>query len=118
LSFRCVWGKMEKIKETLGAVLCALEKKKASLPPDNPEDIIPKILEQKELPHAEFRECRGGVLFIGVDSTGWMFQLGMKKNALLEKARKACPSAGIKDIRFSLSVKKAATRGKTNGTSR
>ncbi|MFA5389445.1 MAG: DciA family protein [Candidatus Omnitrophota bacterium] len=109
---------MEKIKETLGAVLCALEKKKASLPSENPEDIIPKILEQKELPHVEFHGCRGGVLFISVDSTGWMFQLGMKKNELLEKARRVCPSAGIKDIRFKLSVKRAVTRGKGNGKSR
>lgn len=97
---------MENIKETLGAVLSALERKKESLPAENPEEIIPKILNKDEAAHAEFRSCRGGVLFINVDSTGWMFQLGMKKSELLENARKACPGAGIKDIRFSLSVRK------------
>ncbi|MFZ2385905.1 MAG: DUF721 domain-containing protein [Candidatus Omnitrophota bacterium] len=109
---------MENIKDTLGAVISALERKKASLPSENPEEIIPKILGKEEAAHAAFRSCRGGILVINVDSTGWLFQLGMKKTGLLEKARSACPGLGIKDIRFSLSVTKTSMRGNGNGKSR
>jgi|GEM_PF-2580794 len=109
---------MEKIKDTLGVVLGALERKKASLPSENPEEIIPKILDKEEAVHAAFRSCRGGVLVINVDSTGWLFQLGMKKAALLEKARSACPGSGIKDIRFSLFTAQTSMRGNGNGKSR
>jgi predicted nucleic acid-binding Zn ribbon protein len=41
-----------------------------------------------------------GVLMVGVATAPWRAELTMRRREILEKIRRACPEAGVTDIRF------------------
>jgi hypothetical protein len=107
---------MDSIKNTLEAVFRELERKKNEAPAEDPEEIFRKALGTRDAAHAQFKNFRAGVIYIGVDSTGWLYQLGMKKTELLSKIRALSPGLNVKDMRFSLGIQKASTtRGNGHG---
>lgn len=113
---RCAWDKMDSIKNTLEEILKELERNKNAAPSVNPEETLAKALVGQESAHARFKNFRGGIIYISVDSTGWLYQLGMKKAALLSKIRSLNPELNVKDIRFSLGIERASTtRGNGHG---
>jgi len=41
-----------------------------------------------------------GVLYVSVSTAPWRAELTMRRRDILEKIRRACPQAGVTDIRF------------------
>lgn len=84
---------MENIKETVKNVMQKLFK-------DDPEVLLQKTLDKKDLKHIKFVYFKKGVLGINVDSSTWFYHLNLQKQDLLVKLGKK--SSSIKDIRFHL----------------
>jgi len=91
---------MEKIKETLNTVFRDLLAKKNAGPQDGPDDWLRKTLTKKELGHIKLQYFRKGILGLIVDSSVWLYSLGLKKESLLQQLKGY--SKEIKDIRFSI----------------
>ncbi len=89
---------MESIKNTVNNVMGLLVAKK-NLSHHSPETLLKKTLTKKELQHIKFRYFRKGILGISVDSSGWLYQMNLKKEGLLERLGK---NINVKDIRFRL----------------
>ncbi|MFH0855580.1 MAG: DciA family protein [Candidatus Omnitrophota bacterium] len=91
---------MEKIKDTIETVIKDLMLKKSGAGDDGPQGWLRKVLTKRELGHIKFQYFRKGVLGLITDSSGWLYSLNLKKDALLEKFKKC--SQEIKDVRFSI----------------
>lgn len=61
---------------------------------------LKKHLTKRELSHIKINYFKKGILNINVDSSIWIYQLSLKKNALLIELRNDI--AEIKDINFRL----------------
>lgn len=92
---------MDAIKDVVTEVLRGLKTNKKGLAEDNPELLLRRILSKKDIGHVTFRYLRNGTLGITVDSSGWLYQLSLRKEKLLAKLNKK-PFVKIKDIRFYL----------------
>lgn len=68
---------------------------------DEPRSLLKKVFKKKDLLHVKFRYFKGGVLCIDVDSSVRLYELNLRKQALLDKLRAATKTA-IKDLRFCL----------------
>jgi len=101
---------MELIKDTIQAVIRSWDTERKN-GRDNPECLLKKILTKKELEHARANYFRHGILSIGVDSSSWLYHLGLKKADLLTKLRKQ--SQAIKDIRFYIGEADGQEKNKT-----
>lgn len=91
---------VEAIKETLETVIKALEAKKQATLKDSPEVWLKKILTKKEFGHIKVNYFNRGVLSVNVDSSSWLYILGLRKQDLLQKLRKQ--KKEIKDLRLCL----------------
>jgi len=91
---------MEKIKDTIEAVIRDLMVKKSGASDEGPEDWLRKVLTKKELGHIKFQYFRKGILGLITDSSVWLYSLNLKKEVLLKKLKQY--SEGIKEIRFSI----------------
>lgn len=91
---------MESIKDTVKNVMQALDTQKKGFSRDDPEMLLQKTLDKKELKHIKFVYFKKGVLGVNVDSSTWFYHLNLKKEDLLAKLGKK--SNSIKDIRFRL----------------
>lgn len=91
---------MEQIKDTITSVLQGLMDKKSSAVGVDPQEAIKKILTKKESGHIKFNYFKKGILGVSVDSSSWLYNFNLKKEGLLEKAKKELPD--IKDIRFRI----------------
>jgi len=101
---------MELIKDTVQAVIKAWDEEiKAGR--GSPASLLKSILTKKELQHARVNYFKKGVLSVNVDSSGWLYHLGSKKEALLAKLRKQ--SGGIQDIRFYIGEIDGQKKNKT-----
>ena len=89
---------MQTIKETIQQVLESLERKKAASPTDEPEQLLKKILTARQLRHIQCTYLKKGVCHIGVDSSAWLYQFNLEKEALLAKVQKL--ASQIRDMRF------------------
>jgi len=89
---------MELIKDTVKNVMEAWGTKKRRPSKDDPQVILKKIFNKKELGHIKFNYFKKGALSINVDSSAWLYHFSLKKGPLLEKIQKR--NRAIKDIRF------------------
>lgn len=60
--------------------------------------MLNKYLTKSEIRHIKFNYFKRGVLSIVVDSSGWLYQMNLKKDQLLSGLRENLTE--IKDIRF------------------
>ncbi|MFA5356262.1 MAG: DciA family protein [Candidatus Omnitrophota bacterium] len=91
---------MDAIKDVVNEVIKGLQHQKGRTAKEGPEFLLKRALRKKEISHARFRYLRNGVLGITVDSSGWLYQLSLRKQGLLEKL--SGKPGNIKDIRFYL----------------
>ncbi len=91
---------MEKIKDTIELVIQDLLTKKGGVNNEGPEAWLRKVLTKKELGHIRVQYFRKGILGLSVDSSSWMYSLGLKKETILNKLKKC--SQDVKEIRFSI----------------
>lgn len=91
---------MERIGETVERVMQGLGAKRKSKSGPDFEGWLKKTLTKKELKHIKFHYFKQGMVNISVDSSGWLYQLSLKKRQIL--ANLSRNSAAIKDIRFRL----------------
>ena len=97
---RCGWANMEAIRNTVEIVMHTLKAGKGVATKIKIEDVLKKNLTKKEIRHIKFNYFKKGVLNIAVDSSGWLYQLSLKKDVLLAGLRRDLKD--IKDIRFRL----------------
>lgn len=90
---------MEAIKDTIVSIMQDLRAKKIN-PSSDPHALIRKALTKKESRHIKFNYFKKGILSLYVDSSGWLYNLSLKKEELLAKFNKS--SGAIKDIRFRI----------------
>ncbi|MBU1998401.1 MAG: DciA family protein [Candidatus Omnitrophota bacterium] len=93
---------MERIQDTLQAVLENIKKKKKANC-DNPYSWLRKTLSKKELVHVWFNYLHKGTLGLKVDSSSWLYQLSLQKDKLLGKLSRY--STSIKNIHFTIGRK-------------
>ena len=91
---------MEKIKDTIELVIRDLLAKKGGLNDEGPEAWLRKVLTKNELGHIKLQYFRKGILGLSVDSSSWMYSLGLKKEIILNKLKKY--SADVKEVRFCI----------------
>jgi hypothetical protein len=90
----------EAIKDTIESLMRGLKKKKQGPASQEPEGLLKKFLTKRELRHIKFNYLKAGVLYLHVDSSAWLYQFNLQKEALMARIRQELP--GIKNIRFRL----------------
>ena len=91
---------MEEIKQTISSLLEQWEAKQHALKQEDPQVWLKKALTKKELRHIKVDYFRRGILGVSVDSSAWLYTLGMRKEELLGKMRRE--SGSIKDIHLHI----------------
>ncbi|MCX5696598.1 MAG: DciA family protein [Candidatus Omnitrophica bacterium] len=91
---------MEEIKDTISELMRQWQAKESRLKHENPQEWLKKILTKKELKHIKIDYFHQGVLGLSVDSSVWLYTLGIKKVELLEKLKNEAPK--IKDIHLRI----------------
>jgi len=91
---------MEGIKDTVLNVIKTLDAKRGGEAGPGPEDVLKKVLTKKELGHIKINYFKKGVVYVNVDSSSWLYQMNLHKEALLSRVKK--DSSAVKDIRFSI----------------
>jgi predicted nucleic acid-binding Zn ribbon protein len=91
---------MEPIRDTIKTLLEDWQEQKKGLVSGEPQGLLKKVFSVKELKHLRFVSLKRGALSIRVDSSGWLYQLNLQKEQLLEKIAKEAPE--IKSLRFSV----------------
>lgn len=91
---------MEAIKDTIKDLMRNWETRKKLPAGYQPEALLRKVLTKKELGHIKFNYFKKGILNVYVDSSSWLYNLTLQKEALL--ARLSVKAPAIKDIRFRL----------------
>jgi hypothetical protein len=91
---------MEAIKDTVSQVMQGLMTKKKHSPQDDPQAWLKKALTRLEREHIKFTYFKKGVLYVNVDSSGWLYSLTLKKDGVLNKLAKH--KRPVKDIRFRI----------------
>ena len=91
---------MERIGDTIQAVMQGLSKNKGQRGGGEPQSWLENILTKTELKHIKVNYFKRGVLNIGVDSSVWLYQLSLKKEYLLVSMRQ--DGHDLKDIRFCI----------------
>lgn len=90
---------MEIIKTTLTYLMRDL-KAQQNQKKDGPESWLKNTLTKKELRHIKLNYLKRGILSVNVDSSSWLYSLGLRKQELLARIQKE--SSAIKDIRFRI----------------
>ena len=90
---------MEPIKETIGSLLKKLQEKSGP-GKAHPEDVLKNILTKRELGHIKVKYFKSGILYLSVDSSGWLFNFNLKKQELQDGLQAKLPE--IKEIRMHL----------------
>jgi len=91
---------MEQIKDTINSVIRSLTEKKKKVFDKGPQELLKKILTKKEFEHIRVSNFTKGVLYVEVDSSTWLYYLGLRKKDMLARLTPALE--GLKNIRFSL----------------
>ncbi len=87
---------MELLKNTIEGVMRELESKITGSSDADPGEWLKKILTKKELGHIKVKYFSKGVLGLSVDSSAWLYMLGLKKEKMLRDLKKL--NSGLKDI--------------------
>jgi predicted nucleic acid-binding Zn ribbon protein len=58
-----------------------------------------KVVGEPLAGHSRLAEVEDGVLIVDVDHPGWLLMLSMRRQAVLEAARRAAPRARIEGLR-------------------
>ncbi len=90
----------EQIGSTIAQLMDAWKHQRGGERDADPEELIKKILTKKEIGHIKIKSFRNGTVGIAVDSSAWLYTLGMRKAAIAAALRRGNPS--VKDIRFFL----------------
>lgn len=101
---------MEAIKDTVQTILRSWEVTKKSAQGDL-EVLFRGVFSKRERAHVQIDNLRKGTLNLRVDSSSWLYHLGLKKEDLLSKLRKK--SSELKDIRFYLGEISAQEKNQT-----
>jgi hypothetical protein len=91
---------VDQIGVTVTQLMQQWQKERAPAGPQDPEQVLKKILTKRELGHIKIKSFRKGTLGIAVDSSTWLYALGSRKEEIADALRGANPS--IKDVRFYL----------------
>jgi hypothetical protein len=90
---------VERIRDTLIAVMQGLTEKGSAAKPDA-QVALKKSLTKKELEHIKLNYFKKGVVHLSVDSSSWLYRFSLKKEDLLLRLSRVSPE--IKDIRFRI----------------
>jgi len=101
---------MESIKDTVQSVIKGWDQDRCSKE-KNPALLLTAVLSKKELRHAKANYFKAGVLSINVDSSSWLYHLGLKKDELLANLR--TQGASVREIRFYLGEVNGKEKNKT-----
>jgi len=91
---------MERLKDTIDALMAGLSEKNAGARGDNPEQWLKKALTKKELGHIKVKYFSKGILGLSVDSSAWLYILNLRKEELLKKLKQE--NSGLKNINFRI----------------
>ena len=91
---------MESIKDALREFMERLEERTREFKRNNPEELLKKILPEKELEHVRVNYFKDGVLHIAVDSSTWLYYFGTRKEQIRGLLNQE--SAAVKKIVFRL----------------
>ncbi|MCM8797051.1 MAG: hypothetical protein NC923_04145 [Candidatus Omnitrophica bacterium] len=91
---------MEKIQDTIVAVMQELRDKTRCPSEGNPEIWLKNTLTKKERRHIKFKYFKKGIIGVDVDSSSWLYNFNLKKEHLIERLRQKTDK--IKDIYFRL----------------
>jgi len=91
---------MEKIKDTVAAVLQSLQKPGGTGPAPGPEDWLSRVLTRQERCHVAVAYFRKGVLGLKVDSSSRLYHMNLHRQKLKEQLSAFCSE--IKDIRLTV----------------
>lgn len=105
---------MEVIKDTIKNIMQDWAEKKAAFKKENPERWLNAVFTKKAKGHIRFNYFKKGVLAVSVDSSSWLYNLTLQKEALLKKLRLKASAA--KDIRFRLGEFNPIRKTISNGT--
>lgn len=97
---------MEPLKDTLHEVMRQLSAKKSAQSACDPQEWLKKTLTKKELGHIRVKYFSKGVLGLSVDSSAWLYVLGLKKELLLTQLKKEHPE--LKNITLRIGEVMAA----------
>jgi len=87
---------MEKIQDTIQAVLSALKSKaRGGSAQEKAYKAFQKALTKAERAHIKCISLRNDMLVVNVDSSAWLYQLSFKKNVLTKKS-------GVSNIHFRI----------------
>ncbi len=84
------------MKNTIDEVMRSFESKKNDSSGADPREWLKKALTKKELGHIKVKYFSKGVLGLSVDSSAWLYMLGLKKEKMLRDLKKL--NSGLKDI--------------------
>ena len=82
---------METIKGTVTSLMGQWQQQQKNARHSDPREHLKKLLTKRELGHIKVDYFRQGVLGISVDSSSWLYTLGLKKLELLEGLKKNLP---------------------------
>lgn len=91
---------MEAIRDTVNVVMLALKAGKGNTAQDKIEACLKKVLTKRQLKHIKVNYFKQGVLGFKVESSSWLYQMNLEKEALLAGLNKECPQ--VKSLRFSI----------------
>jgi hypothetical protein len=101
---------MERIKDTIQAVFKNWGAQRQR-PQDNPEAWLKSILTRRELGHIRVNYFKKGVLGVSVDSSSWLYHLGLKKEDILSRLRQKI--VAVRDIRLFIGEVNGKEKNKT-----
>jgi len=93
---------VENLQETINRVMQQWGARNKEQAQDDPRVLLGKIFTKKELSHVSIRDFSGGVFYLNVDSSTWLYHLNLKKEGILARLRQVSGKA-INDIRFNIS---------------
>ena len=83
---------MERLKNTLDAVMRSITAHKTTHAATAPEQWLKKALTKKELQHIKVRYFSKGILGLSVDSSAWLYILSLKKQEIVERLMQESPA--------------------------
>jgi hypothetical protein len=89
---------MQRIKDTVQAVINDLRDKNQKKTKDDPRVWLKKILSKNESDHVGFKYFNKGILGLKVDSSSWLYYMNLHREEFMGKLKKN--NITVKDIRF------------------
>jgi hypothetical protein len=93
---------MQDIRDTLKSVLKKIEVAACASEKDEIAAVIKNILSKDEFYNIEIKSFSKGVLEISCNSSGWLYQINLKKQKIIDAAQEKIKGAKIDKIYLKL----------------